>query len=230
MDMTPRLTIDQIVTQQTNNDDRVNPSQFKELVKRWFTPEFQTTCANKRSSRSKMNEPHITGTKSFARLAHEVTSLKVIESDSTSTVADRDDFTKDNYSKVKNPKKRGYVRLVGRMPATKGKGDSPSDSNIIHMLQSAVNVIMDIIHEHIPNANLSTVLSDMNIHAYRLNNGTVVGPQDVNVLAKLLCLLVPGQRDLLIKIHAKCRLPGYKPGCQVKNLAAGSPTGHFLYI
>ncbi|KAL8225915.1 hypothetical protein R6Q57_018472 [Mikania cordata] len=134
----PSLTIDEIVTQQTNNDDRVNPSQFKELVKRWFTPEFQTTCANKRSSRSKMKEPHITGTNSFARLAHEVamkndgvyptrgemyiktrtrkdgsivndeaarvvSSLKPIEGDSTSTLEDRDDFTKDNYSKVKGP-------------------------------------------------------------------------------------------------------------------------------
>ncbi|KAL8240452.1 hypothetical protein R6Q59_013807 [Mikania micrantha] len=68
----PSLTIDEIVTQQTNNDDRVNPSQFKELVKRWFTSEFQTTCAKKRSSCSKMKEPHVTGTKSFARLAHEV--------------------------------------------------------------------------------------------------------------------------------------------------------------
>ncbi|KAL8255729.1 hypothetical protein R6Q59_030796 [Mikania micrantha] len=191
------LTIDEIVTQQTNNDDRVNPSQFKELVKRRFTPEFQTICVNKRSSRSKMKDPHITGTKSFARLAHEVaikndgvyptrgevyiktctrkdgsivddegardvTSLKAIESDSTSTLGDRVDFTKDNYSKVKGPEKRGYVRLVGRMPAIKDKGDSPSDSKIIHQLQSAVNVMMNIIHEHIPNANVSTVLSDMN--------------------------------------------------------------------
>ncbi|KAD6795865.1 hypothetical protein E3N88_06761 [Mikania micrantha] len=37
----PSLTIDEIVTQQINDDDRVNPTQFKELVKRWFTPEFQ---------------------------------------------------------------------------------------------------------------------------------------------------------------------------------------------
>ncbi|KAD3639924.1 hypothetical protein E3N88_29147 [Mikania micrantha] len=39
----PSLTIDEIVAQQINNDDRVNPTQFKELVKRWFTPEFQVT-------------------------------------------------------------------------------------------------------------------------------------------------------------------------------------------
>ncbi|KAI3813416.1 hypothetical protein L1987_18138 [Smallanthus sonchifolius] len=138
----PSLTIDEIVAQQTNNDNRVNPTQFKELVTRWFTPEFQSTCAVKRSSRSKMKEPHITGTKSFARLAHElatknndvyptraemyitirtrkdgsivddkaaevVASLKAIASDSTSTPGDLDDFTNDDYSKVKGPKKRG---------------------------------------------------------------------------------------------------------------------------
>ncbi|KAI3675407.1 hypothetical protein L1987_84997 [Smallanthus sonchifolius] len=96
----------------------------------------QSTCAVKRSSRSKMKEPHITGIKSFARLAHElatknndvyptraemyittrtrkdgsivddkaaevVASLKAIASDSTSTPGDLDDFTNDNYSKVK---------------------------------------------------------------------------------------------------------------------------------
>ncbi|KAL8232193.1 hypothetical protein R6Q57_001971 [Mikania cordata] len=97
--------------------------------------------------------------------AHVVTSLKAIESDSTSTFGDLDDFTKDDYSKVKGPEKRGYVRLVRRMPTTKDKSDSSSNSQIIHQLQSAVNVMINIIHKHIPNANLSTVLSDMNIQA-----------------------------------------------------------------
>ncbi|CAI9284640.1 unnamed protein product [Lactuca saligna] len=32
------LTIDQIVAQQTKKDNRVNPTQFKKLVTRWFTP------------------------------------------------------------------------------------------------------------------------------------------------------------------------------------------------
>ncbi|KAI3783833.1 hypothetical protein L1987_42921 [Smallanthus sonchifolius] len=68
----PSLTIDEIVAQQTNNDNRVNLTQFKELVTHWFTTEFQSTCAAKRSSRSKMKEPHVTGTKSFARVAHEL--------------------------------------------------------------------------------------------------------------------------------------------------------------
>ncbi|MFS8028310.1 putative transposase, Ptta/En/Spm, plant [Helianthus anomalus] len=68
----PSLTVDEIVAQQVKNDDRVNPTQFKELVTRWFTPEFQSTCGVKRMSRSKMKEPHVSGTKSFARLAHEM--------------------------------------------------------------------------------------------------------------------------------------------------------------
>ncbi|KAM0010296.1 putative transposase, Ptta/En/Spm, plant [Helianthus debilis subsp. tardiflorus] len=166
----PSLTSDEIVTQQTNNDDKVNPTQFKELVTRWFTLKFQTTCAAKRLSRSKMKEPHVTGTKSFARLAHElatkndgvyptrgemciittrthkdesfvddkpanvVASLKAIANDSASKPIDSHDFTNDEYSKVKGPEKRGVV-----------------------------NVMMNIIQERIPDANLPTVLSNMNI-------------------------------------------------------------------
>ncbi|MFS7986108.1 putative transposase, Ptta/En/Spm, plant [Helianthus anomalus] len=68
----PSLTVDEIVAQQVKNDDRVNPTQFKELVTRWFTPDFQSTCGVKRMSRSKMKEPHVSGTNSFARLAHEM--------------------------------------------------------------------------------------------------------------------------------------------------------------
>ncbi|KAL4589630.1 hypothetical protein LXL04_002538 [Taraxacum kok-saghyz] len=68
----PSLAIDEIVAQQTKNDNRVNPTQFQKLVTSRFTSEFQSTCVTKRSSRSKMHEPHITGTKSFSRLAHEV--------------------------------------------------------------------------------------------------------------------------------------------------------------
>lgn len=37
----PSLSIDEIVTQQTKKDNRVNPTQFKELVTCWFTSEFQ---------------------------------------------------------------------------------------------------------------------------------------------------------------------------------------------
>nr|KAJ0227956.1 hypothetical protein LSAT_V11C100024320 [Lactuca sativa] len=194
----PSLSIDEIVTQQTKKDNRVNPTQFKELVTRWFTSEFQSTCAVKRMSREKMHEPHVTGTKSFARLAHEmainnngvypsrgemyvttrtrkdgsivddkaaevVASLIAIASDSISTPRDSSDITNDDYSKVKGPEKRGYVRLAGRMPAAKKNGDSSLDSQTVHQLKSVVNVMANIIQEHIPNANLSAVLRNMNI-------------------------------------------------------------------
>ncbi|KAL8245826.1 hypothetical protein R6Q59_007042 [Mikania micrantha] len=102
-----------------------------------------------------------------------VPSLKAIASVSKITPGDRDDFTRDDYSKVKGPEKRGYVRLVGRMPATKDKVDLASNSQTIHQLQSVVNVMMNIIHEHIPNANLSTVLSDMNIQVPRIGSSTL---------------------------------------------------------
>ncbi|CAH9138633.1 unnamed protein product [Cuscuta epithymum] len=65
----PALTVDEMVTNET--DKRVNKSQFKELVKTWVDPEFQAMCEVKKRSRSKNKEPHITGSKSFARLAEE---------------------------------------------------------------------------------------------------------------------------------------------------------------
>ncbi|KAL8232204.1 hypothetical protein R6Q57_001982 [Mikania cordata] len=116
--------------------------------------------------------------------ARVLTSLKAIENESMSTLGDRDDFTKDDFSKVKSPEKRGYVRLVGRMPAIKDKSDSPSNSQIIHQLQSVVNAMMNIIHKHIHNANVSIVLRDSNIqakvqirHAIDLAEGSLSRPQ-----------------------------------------------------
>nr|KAJ0227370.1 hypothetical protein LSAT_V11C100042850 [Lactuca sativa] len=67
----PSLTVDEIVARKTDNDSRVNKDQFKKLVTHWFTPKYQTTCDVKRVSRAKMQEPHVMGTKSFARLAQE---------------------------------------------------------------------------------------------------------------------------------------------------------------
>ena len=61
-------------------------------------------------------------------------SLRAIASDSTSTPKDMNDFTNDDYSKVKGPEKQGYVRLVGRMPAVKANANSSIDSQTIHQL------------------------------------------------------------------------------------------------
>ncbi|XP_076932163.1 uncharacterized protein LOC143597570 [Bidens hawaiensis] len=112
-------------------------------------------------------------------------SLKAIASDSTSKSGDPCDFSNDDYSKVKGPEKRGYVRLVGRMPTAKSKADSSTNSHKVDRLMSVVNVMLNIIQEHIPNAKLSSVFSDMNIDvpstissvnqvsSSRNNNGTL---------------------------------------------------------
>nr|KAJ0195670.1 hypothetical protein LSAT_V11C700367590 [Lactuca sativa] len=181
------LTIDQIVAQQTEKDNRVNPTQFKKFVTHWFTPEYQE------KESCKDEEPHVSGTKSFARLADEealkngvyptrgqiyvktrtrkngnivnekvaqvMTSLQAIASDSSntegsSTLGSVDDFSNDDYSKVKGPEKRGYIRCVGRMSTIKEKVVSCSNVLSVEQLKTTVNVMSNIIQEHIPNANL----------------------------------------------------------------------------
>ena len=37
----PSLTVDEIVAQQVAKDSRVNPEQFKKLVERWFSSDYQ---------------------------------------------------------------------------------------------------------------------------------------------------------------------------------------------
>nr|GEW73335.1 putative transposase, Ptta/En/Spm, plant [Tanacetum cinerariifolium] len=45
--------------------------EFRELVTRWFDEKTQVESETKKLIRSKSNEPHVTGTKSFARITHD---------------------------------------------------------------------------------------------------------------------------------------------------------------
>lgn len=63
------LTIDDIVD--NLSDSRVDKVQFRALVTRWFSKETQVESEKNKRIRSKSDEPHVTGTKSFARLIHE---------------------------------------------------------------------------------------------------------------------------------------------------------------
>ncbi|GKA45668.1 cytochrome c biogenesis protein CCS1, chloroplastic, partial [Tanacetum coccineum] len=65
------LTVDEILALQT--DDRVDIGQFRTLVTSWFTKKKQVEAENKKRNRSKSDEPHITRSKSFARLCDEET-------------------------------------------------------------------------------------------------------------------------------------------------------------
>nr|KAJ0222218.1 hypothetical protein LSAT_V11C200094810 [Lactuca sativa] len=178
----------------------------------------KSMCDLRRKSRAKMEEPHVSGTKSFARLAHEealkngvyptrgqiyvktrtrkngnivnekvaqvMTSLQAIASDSSNTQGSNtlgfvDDFSNDDYSKVKGPEKRGYIRCVGRMPTVKEKVVSCSNDPSVEQLKTMVNVMANIIQEHIPNANLSGILNNMNI---QMPGNTSTGPRNSNLV------------------------------------------------
>ncbi|GJR50909.1 retrovirus-related pol polyprotein from transposon TNT 1-94 [Tanacetum coccineum] len=65
----PTMTINEIVASQT--DDRVETGQFRTLVESWFTEEKQVESERKKINRLKSIEPHVTGTKSFARVKDE---------------------------------------------------------------------------------------------------------------------------------------------------------------
>ncbi|GJU78697.1 transposase, Ptta/En/Spm, plant [Tanacetum coccineum] len=67
----PTMTINEIVASQT--DDRVETGQFRTLVESWFTEEKQVESERKKINRLKSIEPHVTGTKSFARVKDEKT-------------------------------------------------------------------------------------------------------------------------------------------------------------
>lgn len=110
-----------------------------------------------------MGEKHLS---CFLYVAIMQTSLQAIASDSSNTLGSVDDFSNDDYSKVKGPKKRGYIRCVGRMPTVKEKVVSCSNDPSVEQLKTMVNVMVNIIREHIPNANLYGILSNMNIQVH----------------------------------------------------------------
>ncbi|KAL4590444.1 hypothetical protein LXL04_003374 [Taraxacum kok-saghyz] len=66
------LSADEMMALQAAMDNRVNPVQFEKLVTQWCNPEYKSMCKVRIESRKKMEEPHVSGTKSFARIAHEV--------------------------------------------------------------------------------------------------------------------------------------------------------------
>ncbi|CAI9280368.1 unnamed protein product [Lactuca saligna] len=112
-----------------------------------------------------MGEKHLS---CFLHVAIMHTSLQAIASDSlntqgSSTLGSVDDFSNDDYYKVKGPEKRGYIGCVGRMPTVKEKVVSCSNDPSVEQLITTVNVMANIIQEHVPNANLSGILSNMNI-------------------------------------------------------------------
>ncbi|CAI9279401.1 unnamed protein product [Lactuca saligna] len=111
-----------------------------------------------------------------------MTSLQVVASDSSntqrsSTLGSVDDLSNDDYSKVKGSEKRRYIGCVGRMPIVKEKVVSCSNDLSVEQLKTMMNVMANIIQEHIPNANLFGILSNMNI---QMSSSTSTAPCNSN--------------------------------------------------
>ncbi|GJT84894.1 transposase, Ptta/En/Spm [Tanacetum coccineum] len=174
----PALSVEEIMERQT--DSRVNPEQFQVLVNRWMKPEYQAICEQKRISRSKMEEPHITGTKSFARLAEEEATknngllklwhpYKLLKMTTNTQGIQEDDWTNDEFSKVKGPDKSGYVRCVGKMLSLRNNGASSSTSSqtVEHRLAQTEDILytlVNLLKDPTTNSNLPDILRSMNIH------------------------------------------------------------------
>ncbi|CAI9296950.1 unnamed protein product [Lactuca saligna] len=137
------LTIDQIVVQQTEKDNRVNLTQFKKLVTYWFTPEYQALKNGVYPTRGQIyvkTRTHKNGNIVNEKVAQVMSSLQATASDSSNTqgssiLGSVDDFSNADYSKVKGPEKRGYIRCVRRMPTVKEKVVSCSNDPTVEQLK-----------------------------------------------------------------------------------------------
>ncbi|KAL4559508.1 hypothetical protein LXL04_031646 [Taraxacum kok-saghyz] len=143
-------------------------------------------CNKKSDNRKKMEEPHVPGTKSYVRLAHEEIYVKAhtrkvgksvpdkvnqvmasLASDSTQTSSSSSDpttvdpfyYSNDDYSRVKGPEKRGYIRCVGRMPAV--KASSSSTDPTMGQMKNLLGFMGSIINNLAPNPELSAILKNM---------------------------------------------------------------------
>ncbi|GMJ15211.1 hypothetical protein HRI_005190300 [Hibiscus trionum] len=65
-------TVEQIV--ENCKDPRVNLDQLKTLVEYWLSSKAMEQSATNRSNRSKLSEPHCTGTRSFPRIVEDLTA------------------------------------------------------------------------------------------------------------------------------------------------------------
>ncbi|GMJ01873.1 hypothetical protein HRI_003856500 [Hibiscus trionum] len=65
-------TVEQII--ENCKDPRVNLDQLKTLVEYWLSSKAKEQSATNRSNRSKLSEPHCTGTRSFPRIVEDLTA------------------------------------------------------------------------------------------------------------------------------------------------------------
>ncbi|GJR74327.1 hypothetical protein Tco_0086692 [Tanacetum coccineum] len=147
----PSLTIEEILAAQ--NDERVDKEEFRDLVTRWFDKKTQVESETKKLICSKSNEPHVTGTKSFARITHEETQkngfapsrgglyilTRTYKDGSTASAEAADVIKNDDLAKVKGPEKRGHIRCRGKIVKAIRNGYHASEDPQVPQLKARIN-------------------------------------------------------------------------------------------
>ncbi|XP_040378258.1 uncharacterized protein LOC102718885 isoform X4 [Oryza brachyantha] len=96
-------------------DERVNPADWKWLINHWRSPLAQEHSQRGKANRARMSGLHTTGSKSHARVSHEMKALQ-------DAVKEHPELTEksitdgDIMSRVFGPERNGYVRSIGNGP------------------------------------------------------------------------------------------------------------------
>ncbi|KAL4281761.1 hypothetical protein GQ457_03G015600 [Hibiscus cannabinus] len=150
-------TVEQII--KNCKDPRVNLDQLKILVEYWLSSKAMGQSVTNRSNRSKLEEPHCTGTRSFPRIVEDLTkesdgipptradvyvksrtrkdgsvvnskaAIVVINESSSSDNLSHTSWSNDVFAQVKGPERRGRVRCVGAIHTRSSKESGPSQSH-----------------------------------------------------------------------------------------------------
>ncbi|KAL4348063.1 hypothetical protein GQ457_17G010780 [Hibiscus cannabinus] len=152
-------TVEQII--ENCKDPRVNLDQLKILVEYWLSSKAMGQSVTNRSNRSKLEEPHCTGTRSFPRIVEDLTkesdgvpptradvyvksrtrkdgsivnskaAVIVINESSSSDNLSQTSWSNDVFAQVKGPERRGRVRCVGAIHTRTSEVSGPSQSHQI---------------------------------------------------------------------------------------------------
>ncbi|GMJ10701.1 hypothetical protein HRI_004739300 [Hibiscus trionum] len=125
-------TVEQII--ENCKDPRVNLDQLKTLVEYWLSSKAMEQSATNRSNRSKLSEPHCTGTRSFPRTVEDLTAESNGIPPTRANVYVRSRTRKDGSivnsraAVVVGPERRGRVRCVGAVHTRSSQESGPSQS------------------------------------------------------------------------------------------------------
>ncbi|XP_040383363.1 uncharacterized protein LOC102710555 isoform X4 [Oryza brachyantha] len=96
-------------------DERVNPADWKWLINHWRSPLAQERSQRGKANQARMSGLHTTGSKSHARVSHEMKALQ-------DAVKEHPELTEksitdgDIMSRVFGPERNGYVHSIGNGP------------------------------------------------------------------------------------------------------------------